>query len=35
VGSTLTLQMPVVSKPPAAGGSQASGPAQPVREAVK
>jgi two-component system sensor histidine kinase SenX3 len=35
VGSTFTLQMPVVSKPPAAGGSQASGPAQPVREAVK
>jgi two-component system, OmpR family, sensor histidine kinase SenX3 len=35
VGSTFTLQMPVVSKTPAAGGSQASGPAQPVREAVK
>jgi two-component system sensor histidine kinase SenX3 len=34
VGSTFTLQMPV-SKPPAAGGSQASGSAQSVREAVK
>jgi two-component system, OmpR family, sensor histidine kinase SenX3 len=35
VGSTFTLQMPVVSKSPAAGGSPAGGPAQPVREAVK
>jgi len=35
VGSTFTLQMPVVSKSPAAGGSAAGGPAQPVREAVK
>jgi two-component system, OmpR family, sensor histidine kinase SenX3 len=35
VGSTFTLQMPVVSKSPAAGNSPAGGPAQPVREAVK
>ncbi len=35
VGSTFTLQMPVVSNSPAAGGSSAGGPAQPVREAVK
>jgi len=34
VGSTFTLQMPVVSNSPAAGGSP-GGPAQPVREAVK
>src|SRR5262249_61207302 len=34
VGSTFTLQMPVTSKPPAAGGNPASGPAQHVREAV-
>ena len=31
VGSTFTLQMPVVSKSPAAGNSSAGGPAQPVR----
>jgi two-component system, OmpR family, sensor histidine kinase SenX3 len=35
VGSTFTLQMPVVSNSPVAGGSSAGGPAQPVREAVK
>jgi two-component system, OmpR family, sensor histidine kinase SenX3 len=35
VGSTFTLQMPVVSNSPATGGSSAGGPAQPVREAVK
>jgi two-component system sensor histidine kinase SenX3 len=35
VGSTFTLQMPVVSKSPAGGGSPAGGPAQSVREAVK
>jgi two-component system sensor histidine kinase SenX3 len=35
VGSTFTLQMPIVSKPPAAGGNQPSGPAKHVREAVK
>jgi len=35
VGSTFTLQMPVVSNSPAAGGSSAGGPAQPVREAIK
>jgi len=35
VGSTFTLQMPIVSKPPAAGGNQPSGPATHVREAVK
>jgi len=35
VGSTFTLQMPIVSKPPAAGGNRAGGPAQHVREAVK
>ena len=35
VGSTFTLQMPIVSKPPAAGGNPASGPAKQVREAVK
>jgi len=35
VGSTFTLQMPIVSKPPTAGGNPAGGPAQHVREAVK
>jgi two-component system, OmpR family, sensor histidine kinase SenX3 len=35
VGSTFTLHMPIASKSPAAGGSSAGGPAQPVREAVK
>ena len=35
VGSSFTLQMPIVSKPPAAGGNQPSGPAKHVREAVK
>jgi len=35
VGSTFTLQMPVVSNSPATGGSSAGAPAQPVREAVK
>jgi two-component system, OmpR family, sensor histidine kinase SenX3 len=35
VGSTFTLHMPIASKHPAAGGSPAGGPAQPVREAVK
>jgi two-component system sensor histidine kinase SenX3 len=35
VGSTFTLQMPIVSKPPAAGGNPPSGPAKHVREAVK
>ena len=35
VGSTFTLQMPIVSKPPAAGGNPARGPAKQVREAVK
>jgi len=35
VGSTFTLQMPIVSNPPAAGGNQPSGPAKHVREAVK
>ena len=34
VGSTFTLQMPIVSKP-AAGGHPAGGPAKHVREAVK
>jgi len=34
-GSTFTLQMPIVSKPSAAAGHPASGPAQRVREAVK
>ena len=35
VGSTFTLQMPIVSKPPTADGNPAGGPAQHVREAVK
>jgi two-component system, OmpR family, sensor histidine kinase SenX3 len=35
VGSTFTLQMPIVSKPPAAGTNPSSGPAKHVREAVK
>src|SRR6266480_473284 len=35
VGSTFTLQMPIVSKPPAAGSKPAGGPPQHVREAVK
>jgi two-component system, OmpR family, sensor histidine kinase SenX3 len=35
VGSTFTLQMPIVSKPPAAGANPSSGPAKHVREAVK
>jgi len=35
VGSTFTLQMPIVGKPPAAGDNPASGPAKHVREAVK
>jgi hypothetical protein len=35
VGSTFTLQMPIVGKPPAAGGNRPSGPAKHVREAVK
>jgi two-component system sensor histidine kinase SenX3 len=35
VGSTFTLQMPIVSKHPAAGGNAPSGPAKHVREAVK
>jgi two-component system, OmpR family, sensor histidine kinase SenX3 len=35
VGSTFTLQMPVVSKSPAPGNGSAGGSAQPVREAVK
>jgi two-component system sensor histidine kinase SenX3 len=35
VGSTFTLQMPIVSKPPAAGANPPSGPATHVREAVK
>jgi two-component system sensor histidine kinase SenX3 len=35
VGSTFTLQMPIVSKPPAAAGNPPSGPAKHVREAVK
>ena len=35
VGSTFTLQMPIVSKTPSAGGRSAGGRAQHVREAVK
>jgi two-component system sensor histidine kinase SenX3 len=35
VGSTFTLQMPIVSKPRTAGGHLAGGSAQHVREAVK
>ncbi len=35
VGSTFTLQMPIVNKPPTAGGRSAGGHAQHVREAVK
>ncbi len=35
VGSTFTLQMPIVSKTPTAGGRSAGGHAQHVREAVK
>ena len=35
VGSTFTLQMPIVSKSPGAGGNQPSSPATHVREAVK
>ena len=35
VGSTFTLQMPVVSKPPAAGTKSAGGPPKQVREAIK
>jgi len=35
VGSTFTLQMPIVHKPPSAGGRPARGSAQHVREAVK
>ena len=35
VGSTFTLQMPIVSKPPTAGAKSAGGPPQHVREAVK
>jgi len=35
VGSTFTLQMPIVSKPPTAGTKSAGGPPQHVREAVK
>jgi two-component system sensor histidine kinase SenX3 len=34
-GSTFTLQMPLVSKAPAAGDNPSSGPAKHVREAVK
>jgi hypothetical protein len=34
-GSTFTLQMPIVSKPAAAGGNPPGGPAKHVREAVK
>jgi len=35
VGSTFTLQMPIVSKPPTAGTKSAGGSPQHVREAVK
>jgi two-component system sensor histidine kinase SenX3 len=35
VGSTFTLQMPIVNKAPAAGGTPASGTTKHVREAVK
>jgi two-component system sensor histidine kinase SenX3 len=35
VGSTFTLQMPIVSKPPGAGGHSAGGSVQHVREAVR
>jgi two-component system sensor histidine kinase SenX3 len=35
VGSTFTLQMPVVSKPPTAGTKSAGGPPKQVREAIK
>jgi two-component system sensor histidine kinase SenX3 len=35
VGSTFTLRLPVLSKPPTASGPQAAGTAQPVREALK
>ena len=35
VGSTFTLQMPIVSKPPTVGGHSAGGSAQHVREAVR
>ena len=34
VGSTFTLHLPVLSKPPTAGGGTAAGAAQPVREAL-
>jgi two-component system sensor histidine kinase SenX3 len=35
VGSTFTVRLPVLSKPPTASGAQAAGIGQPVREAVK
>jgi two-component system, OmpR family, sensor histidine kinase SenX3 len=35
VGSTFTLQMPIVNKPPTAGGHHAGGSAHHVREAIK
>jgi len=35
VGSTFTLQMPIVSRPSTAGGNPVGGPAQHVREAVR